>query len=474
MTKQTTQSELAFIDLFSNSLTGLFILHRGLFRLVNHRFVEYTGYSEAELVGQSSLLIVVPEDRDMVRSAAVQMLRGERLEPYEYRIHHKDGSVHWQMETVTSIQYQGQRAVLGYCMDVTASKTAGKALSESAETTRALLNASIDQALLVDLEGNILASNAAGAARLGTKLEDLTGQNVYHLLPSAVARRRAERLAQVIRTGEPDRFDDETDDRVVQNSVYPVFDQQGQVIRLAIFSRDVTERKRADESIRRYQKQLRALTSQLSLAEERERRRIARELHDQIGQNLAMAKIRLGGISQSVPDIGLAQAMGDVNDLINEAIGFTRSLTFELSSPILYELGFQEAVEWYAEYTQQQSGVTIQVKHHGSTPVTDEEVSITLFKAVRELLHNVVKHARASQATVTLSGSADQITIQVEDNGIGLEVGPSSLGRGGHQGFGLFNVRERLEYLGGSFQIESAAGQFTRITLEAPLKRDTR
>jgi PAS domain S-box-containing protein len=464
------QVDIPFVNLFNNSLTGMFILVEGQFCYVSPRFISITGYEESDLLNRSSLSIVFPEDREAMHQIAISMLRNERQDPYEYRIYHHDGSIHWQLETVTSIQYQGHRAVMGNCMDITAMKMATEARLESAETTRALLNASIDQALLLDLDGQIIASNAAGAKRFNIKLKELIGRQIYDMLPLAVAERRRRRLSRIIQTGKPDVFEDRLDKHYIANSVYPIFNQDGRVIRLAIFSRDITEQKKAEANIQHYQSRLRALTSELSLTEERERRRISSELHDNISQMLAMSKIKLAGLLQCLRDTDVAPTLGEIYKLINESIDFTRSLTFELSSPILYELGFIAAVEWCAEQVQEQSGINITVINQGFAEISDEETKVTLFKAVRELLHNVVKHAQADQVTINLSRDADSITITVADNGIGLKGHHFDGDYGTKNSLGLFNIRERLEYLSGKIIVESSPDQFTRVSLVLPLK----
>ncbi len=121
--------------------------------------------------------------------------------------------------------------------------------------------------------------------------------------------------------------------------------------------RDITERKASEEKIRVYEEQLRSLASELTLLEERERRRIANDLHDHIGQNLALSKIKLGELRASVSS-SLVKPLHEIHGLIEQTIQYTRSLTFELSPPILYELGFEAAVEWLAEQIQEKHGIS--------------------------------------------------------------------------------------------------------------------
>lgn len=231
---------------------------------------------------------------------------------------------------------------------------------------------------------------------------------------------------------------------------------------------EIIERKSVDEKIQVYQEQLRSLASELALLEERERRRIAVDLHDNIGQTLAISKIKLGELRELVSP-SLVKQLNEVRDFIEQTIQYTRSLTFELSPPILYEVGFEAAVEWLAEQIQEQHNISVKFEDDKQPKPMEEEVRILLFKAVSELLMNVVKHAQARKAEVAIQREGSNMRITVEDNGVGFYISEASQ-IGGIGGFGLFSIRERLRHFGGSLQIQSEPGRGTRVTLLAPLK----
>ena len=230
---------------------------------------------------------------------------------------------------------------------------------------------------------------------------------------------------------------------------------------------DITLRKQAEADIRTYQQQLRSMASELSLTEERERRRLATELHDHVGQILALAQIKLGAVRESAGN-ALVGPMDEIRQLVEQTIQYTRSVTFELSPPILYDLGFEAAVEWLAEMMQEQHGLRIQVQAAKGPKLLNDEIRVLLFQAVRELLVNVIKHAQASQVRISIGREAKNMFIKVEDNGVGLPVSLDAPLAG--RGFGLFSIRERLKYMGGHLEAESEPGQGTRVTLTVPLK----
>jgi signal transduction histidine kinase len=268
------------------------------------------------------------------------------------------------------------------------------------------------------------------------------------------------------------RFEDEREGRVFDHSLYPVFDAQGKVAQIAVFVHDVTHRKQVEERIRTYQERIQSLASELSLAEERERRRIATILHDRISQTLAICKIKLGALRASASSTELAEPLDEIHELIDEIIQETRSLTFEVSSPILYELGLEAAVEWLVEQIQEQHGLLSHFEDDRQPKPLDDDVRVLLFQAVRELLTNVAKHAQAHNVKVSLRREDSNIKITVEDDGNGFDTSDVVSHWSRAEGFGLFSIRERLGHFGGRLEVESKPGHGTWVTLAAPLKRN--
>ncbi len=235
---------------------------------------------------------------------------------------------------------------------------------------------------------------------------------------------------------------------------------------------EVAERKLANQQLLAYQAKLRALAAQIAVAEERERRRIARGLHDEIGQSLALMKMRLGSLREvaaNEPD--KAKDLEEIRSALDKAIVHIRSLTFELGSRILYEFGLETAIENLAEQMHRHGlGSTF---HDDRQPKPlDEEIRVIVFQAARELLHNVAKHSGAKRVDVSITRTADNyVCIEVHDDGKGLNPQKAGHALTTEGGFGLFNVRQQLDYIGGRLEIQSAPGQGTRTTIIAPIKR---
>lgn len=214
--------------------------------------------------------------------------------------------------------------------------------------------------------------------------------------------------------------------------------------------------------------QLRELASELTLAEQRERQRIAKVLHDHIQQMLVAAKLQTAALVNPRRNEDSNKCVRLVNDLIDQAISASRNLTAELSPPVLSDAGFGLALQWLARNSLEKHGLKVEVEFDSSGEPRVEDVRILLFDAIRETLFNVVKHSGVQKAHVRcFRGGDDRVRVVVSDEGRGFD--PTCLRTGGRsEGFGLFSVQQRLGHFGGRLEIESAPGQGTRITLIGP------
>ncbi|MCH8333513.1 sensor histidine kinase [Candidatus Sumerlaeota bacterium] len=237
------------------------------------------------------------------------------------------------------------------------------------------------------------------------------------------------------------------------------------------FMIDITGRKRGEESILHYQDQLRALAAELSRTQDRERRRLAEALHDQIGQTLVLTRMKLGALKKASSPEERTSLSDEIDRLIQTAISEARSLMHEISPQILYELGFNSAIDWLAERIERQYGLICSIDHDLPSVQLSEETKVALFQSVRELLINVAKHASASRATLRLQSDNGNIRVEVQDDGKGFNLPDEALASPPEGGFGLFSIRERLRPLGGTIVVHSSPGQGTRVTLTAPIER---
>lgn len=231
-----------------------------------------------------------------------------------------------------------------------------------------------------------------------------------------------------------------------------------------------TSGKEAEEKIEVYQERLRLLASQLILTLERERRHFATELQDSIGQLLAVCKIKLGELGKALASSNSQQVLGEIGDLLKEIIQHTRSLSLRLGPPVLYELGLEAALGWLVEYVQEQHRIQTNLELDGLAKPVGEELRVFLFRAVEELLVNVVKHAETDRVEVSVSRGNKSIRISVQDAGVGFDTAILDTPSGKNGGFGLFSIREHIRYFGGALSLYSKPGQGTQVTLAVPIK----
>ena len=347
-----------------------------------------------------------------------------------------------------------------------------EALGESEERYRRLVEFSPDGiALVAGRQNPVHQCNRRSTARR-TPPQRFRGTQHRGLLPAPPTvqplRAQLRNLTEeniAMATHELKRLDDQTIH--VETSAIPLL-LQGKRIGLIIF-RDITHRREAEVQLMAYQRQLQSLASELVLAEEKQRRYIAEGLHDDVGQLLAASKIKLGALEKSIGRKDVHPSIAEIRRLVEQAIQYVRTLTFELTPPVLYTLGFEAALEWLADRTSEQHGIRCDFETDGQPKVMSEEIQILLFRAVRELLNNTVKHAAARLAKISVEKANGSIRVFIEDDGIGFDPLQMKQDMGRRGGYGLFSIRERLNYLGGTVKIASGPGRGTRVELMAPL-----
>lgn len=225
------------------------------------------------------------------------------------------------------------------------------------------------------------------------------------------------------------------------------------------------------EELTESQKRLRVLVSALDVTEQRERQRLAGDLHDYLAQLLALSRIKLALARQQPMQAPLANLLADVDEATNKAMVYTRTLISELSPPALFESGLPMALQWLTEQMRQHElSVSLEVK--AQMPTIPKDQALLLFQSIRELLRNCVKHAGVPKATITVEQFERSLYIHISDQGAGFD--PRSTRKTEYSpthGFGLLSIRERMLSLGGRLELESSPGNGTTATLVVPLSQ---
>jgi PAS domain S-box-containing protein len=432
------------------------------------------GITAEEVLGKNPFSIFEPVIAANLMNQLKLVIKGGKALTFENNIPWR-GESFWFLNQIYPIRDEKGRmiAVGVIARNITQRKRAEEALRESEERYRRLVETAPEVIYSLSAGDGMIASlNPAFERITGWSRAEWLGKPFEFLVHPDDLTLAMETFQQVLRGETPPSYElrilSKSGEYLIGEFKSVPNIEKGEVTGEFGIARDITERKQAEEKIYAYQEQLRSLASELSLIEERERRRIATGLHDHIGQSLAITKIKLGmaqGLTSPTDWVG---SLNEIGELIDQAIQYTRSLTFELSPPILYELGLEAALEWLAEQIQEKHGIQIGFEDDRQLKPTNEGIRLTLFKATKELLINIVKHAQASKAKVSIWREDNSIRIRVEDDGVGFST---SEGRelGKTTGFGLFSIRERLKNYGGHLEVHSEPGKGTRVTLVAPL-----
>jgi len=335
--------------------------------------------------------------------------------------------------------------------------------SQSRERYRRLYEWAPTAYLTLDPAGRILSANHAAAALLGLLGSRLLGEKLSRFVAQHDQDTWYLERRSLMRGGERRSFElelERPDGGVLQAQLVgsTQTDETSEPDSLQLALLDLTELREAERA-------LRAAVSEAVLAEQQERRRLAADLHDDAGQLLSLASLKLRAL-RSAPEAARTPETREIEELLGEVRQRISSLSFQLSPPLLYDVGLGAATEWLAEDLKRRYGLAVSLSEEPDVAVAlDETTRVLLFRALRELLVNVAKHAGVAEARVCICRDGERIRVEVQDTGVGFdpEAGP--------HGFGLLAIRERVKHLGGSIEVRSVVGRGTLVVIRVPFAR---
>jgi signal transduction histidine kinase len=234
------------------------------------------------------------------------------------------------------------------------------------------------------------------------------------------------------------------------------------------------ERKLAERKLLAYQWQLKSLASELALVDEKEKHRIAVEMREKATQTLIASKVKLETLSKSMSSEEFRNTVDEVRQLLSATTRDLQSLSLEINSPTLYELGFENGVACLLEeQIDGKNAIKSKFEDDGQVKPLSDDVKILLFRSVRDLLSNVIKHSHAQNVKVSIRKVGNQIKVRIEDDGVGFNPSEIAQRKGNQHGSGHFSIGVRLRELGGYLEIDSKPEQGCRVTMTAPLASDS-
>ncbi len=336
------------------------------------------------------------------------------------------------------------------------------------------LNEMRDAVFVTDNDSHFLYVNTTACRVLGYSREELLGISMLDIYPDmpqeTVAANRPHADIPGTRLMETSLKPKNGHVLPVELDVTP-FEHEGVRFWFTV-ARDITERKRAEDELRAHQRKLSDMAVELSLAEGRERRRVAAELHDRIGQTLLLGKMKFDALAKELGSTEREGMVEDIRLLLNETVNDVRTLTQELNPPMLAGAGLGPALEWLGRRMEADYGLRVEFIDDKRVKPLTEELRSVVYQAVRELLINVAKHADTDTARLVIGCDRQNLNLVVEDRGGGFDLLADSAKGVGESGYGLFSIRERITYLGGEVAVRSSPGQGTCVTLRVPLKVD--
>jgi len=449
----------------SETLDGtIFTWNRGAERIY--------GYPAAEAVGATIALLIPPDLAEELPRLSEALRHGQRIEALETVRVRKDGQRIHVALTISPI--------LDATGTMVGSSTIARDITERRHSEDALrklstaLEQTADLVWITDRDGVIEYVNPAFEQQTGYALDEVRGKTLNSLKSESTDRRVYEELWQTIVSGKVFRheFLNRRKDGTLfylTETITPIAGSDGQITHFVATGRDSTERREAMAALQESREQLRALAAHLESVREEERTRMAREIHDELGQALTGLRIDLSWLATKLQpqQAALADRIAGMREQVDGTIRTVRRLATELRPGVLDALGLVAAMEWQAQEFQARTGIRCEFVSHVPDAELDREQSTALFRILQEALTNVARHAGASGVRTSLEGDADSLVLVVKDNGRGIAESEIN----SHKSLGLLGIRERVHLLGGSVCIVGSTGSGTTVTVKIPLRR---
>lgn len=440
--------------------------------LFNEACETLSGYRRDEVVGQNLLELLVPQAwRDIVAQRFVDPFAPELCQPHENPWLTKSGEERLVLWRCTAVRFEGEENpyVIGIGTDITEQRRIEEMARSQARLLERFFESTLNCVALLDKDFNFIRVNQAYAHACKRDIAEFPGHNHFEWYPSearAIFEEVVHSRQPYVAQSRPFEFPDHPEWGVTywDWTLVPVVDDSGDVELLLFCLNEVTERERADRELQAALRQLRGLSHQLVNVQELERLRIARELHDEIGQGLTVLKLAL---ENSLGEQG-KQVKTHVKDALamaSELQQDVRRIAIDLRPPMLDDLGLLSALLWLSDKCRTQANIAVNIRHDGLEARLPAELETAVFRISQEALTNIMRHADTDRAEIAVRVATDAVVVRIEDKGCGFD--PESI-RDTKHGTGVLGMQERAALLDGILTIDSGPGIGTTITVEFP------
>jgi PAS domain S-box-containing protein len=462
---------------------------------ISKQWTVYTGMTSEETVNRGWVKALYPEEAQAEEARWMEVLQSGKFAEGRHRLRAADGSYRWFLVRARpSVNREGKiDRWTGAMTDVdelemrvqertTDLNKAYEQLSDQSRILESFFKDTLTPLVLLDRDFNFVRVNEAYARTCQRPAAAFPGHNHFELYPheenEAIFRRVVETGIPYQALANPFSFPDHPEWGVTYWDwiLTPLPDDRGATAFLVFSLEEVTDRQAAEEALRHSEGQLRSLAAQLIYAQESERKRIARDMHDSLGASLSALKYKLEALIHDLPEKEpqqIGETLGHLIPIFQETISEARRMQNELRPSLLDDLGILPTLRWLSrEFQENYSWITVEQRVEVREEEVPELLKVVIFRITQEALNNTAKHARATQASIYLGWGQNRLNFAVQDNGIGFDTKRLPESANQSSGMGLSSMKERAELSGGFFAIKSSPGQGTTIEVSWPLVAD--
>ena len=460
-----------FRGIFENSLLGISIASpEGILLLVNSAYSRMYGYESPDKMLQEVTNVEKLYAQQEERKEILRMLQKDgKMEPREVEVIRRDGTKFLVLVTVSVVRDFDGHLLYNQAihLDLSERIKSEEKVRDAALYTRSLIESNLDPLIAINTDGKITDVNVATEQITGLERVKLIGSDFVDYFADPEKVRREFRI--ILSRGLVKNFpltirhsSGRTTDVLFNATLFK--NLAGEVQGVFADARDITDRKKIDEELRKSKELLEKLNQHLHDVRENERAFISREIHDELGQSMTALKLDLKMMHKYVGTNPEAiMKLDSIIELVSDTIKDVQRISSDLRPGILDDLGLVSSIEWYCEEFEKRTGIKCNLKLDNSD-YSDSQIKLTFFRILQETLTNVIRHANASSVNIKLHKSLKGATLTIQDNGIGIPEEKIE----SHKSLGLISIRERVRQLNGKLDISSKKGDGTKLTVFIP------